>query len=185
MKTQRSRDYDHLEFLLSNPGSVRAAQIVGGMARTPTEASGTQEVPLPVNPIRRGRKRFEWLSAKHAPARSRSKMETHAERMRLKLAEADSTGLVYVIPGGQYGIAADSKWYAYIRNLLNEIRERLEALNDRFSYELSAIDPVKPLRERAEDETQHERQRPPAEIRSSVEQLTATIVIAPGAPGRN
>ena len=183
MTTQRPRDYDHTEFLLSNPSSVRAAQFVGNLKRVPMEASGTQEVPLPANPMKRGRKRFQFLSHRYNPARSRNNMVQHATNMRQKLAEADEKGF-YTATHGQWEYAADSEWVALIHRYLHEIGERLEALNQRFSYEVLDIDPVEPLPALAEDDTHRQQQRPPADIPRTVEQLTDTVVIAPGAPAR-
>ncbi len=110
-------------------------------------------------------------------------MVQHAANMSKVLAEADETGY-YTAPSGQWAYVADSEWYALIYGYLDEIRERLEALNQRFTYESSAIDPVEPLPALAEDDTQRERQRPPEDIPGTVEQLTDTVVIAPGAPAR-
>ena len=186
MTTQRSSDYDHLEFL---PGTDQAAQgwvlAMRSMTLVPMEASGTQEVPLPSNPMQRGRARYQLLSHKYDPAQSRHKMVQDTANYEQKLAEADATGFVWVHPRGQIGRAADPEWYALIYGYLDEIRERLEALNQRFTYESSAIDPVEPLPALAEDDTQRERQRPPEDIPGTVEQLTDTVAIAPGAPARS
>jgi hypothetical protein len=105
--------------------------------------------------------------------------------IKRKLAEADATGFRWIHPSGQLGYPADPEWYANMNEAIRRNRERLEALNQRFTYEVSAIDPVEPLPALAEDDTQHERQRPPEDIPGTVEQLTDTVVIAPGAPARN
>lgn len=183
MTTQRSRDYDHLEFLLDTfPRVMPAIIAVASMALAPMEASGTQEVPLPKNPMRRGRKRFQAKFCE--PAQGRNKLKQTAAKHRQKIAEADSTGFVYVEPRGQLGIAADEKWYAAMYGRLDKITELLEALNKRLSILLLAIDPVEPLPSRAEKDAQRERQRPPAYIPRILKQLTDTVVIAPGAPAR-
>jgi hypothetical protein len=185
MTTQRSRHYDHLEFLLgTGQGVRRAITAMRSMTRVPMEASGTQEVPLPSNPMQRGRARYKLLSHIYAPARSRHKMVQSTANYEQKLAEADATGFVWVHPRGQIGRAADSEWYAFMHGLLAEIRERLEALNKRLSFLLRAIDPVEPPRVLAENDARRERQRPPAYIPRILKQLTDTVVIAPGAPAR-
>lgn len=186
MTTQRSRDYDHLEFLLSTYRYVfPAIKAIHSLKRVPMEASGTREVPLPSNPMRRGRKRFQFLSHKYDPEQSRDKMVQTAANHKQKLADADSTGFVYLEPRGQLGIAADPEWYAFMHGLLDKIRERLEALNKRFSFLLLAILPVEPRDDRPKDDARLERNWPAADIPRILKQLTDTVVIAPGAPARN
>jgi hypothetical protein len=185
MTTQRSRDYDHLEFLLSGYRYVfPAIKAIRSMTQTPTEATGTQEVPLPSNPMQRGRARYKLLSHKYAAAQSRHKMVQSTANYEQKLAEADATGFVWVHPRGQIGNAPDSEWYAFMHGLLDEIRERLEALNKRLSFLLLAIDPVEPQPALAENDARRVRQLPAADIPRILKQLTDTVVIAPGAPAR-
>jgi len=141
------------------------------------------EAPLPKNPIPRGRERFRIMSLIKRPTESRRNLLQRAALLRQKLAIASAPGYTQY-ENGQAVEATSSQWHARLTALLAEIGERLEALNQRFSYEVLAIDPVEPLPALAEDDTQHEQQRPPADIPGTVEQLTDTVVIAPGAPAR-
>jgi hypothetical protein len=180
MKKFTARAYGLPYFLPSpaTPGVSPAVNAIRVLMEKPAEAR------LPENAIRRGRKRFLIMSKIKRPTESRRAMLHRGALIRQKLAITGMPGYTHYEGGRAVEVTA-SRWHARMRLLVREINERLEALNERFSYEVSAIDPVKPLPALAEDFTQHEEQRPPAEIRSSVEQLTATIVIAPGAPGRN
>jgi hypothetical protein len=141
------------------------------------------EAPLPTNPIRRGRERFRIMSLIKRPTESRREMLQRAAKIRNKLALTDIPGYTHR-ENGQAVEVTSSRWFARMSLLLQEIGERLEARRQRFTYEVSAIDPVEPLPALVEDDTQRERQRPPADIPGTVEQLTDTVVIAPGAPAR-
>ncbi len=163
--------------LPSTPGVSPAIASMRVLMRVPSEA------PLPLNAIRRGRERFRIMSLIKRPTESRRNLLQRAALLRQKLAIASAPGYTQY-ENGQAVEATSSQWHARLTALLAEIGERLEALNQRFSYEVPAIDPVEPLPALAEDDTQHEQQRPPEDIPGTVEQLTDTVVIAPGAPAR-
>jgi hypothetical protein len=140
-------------------------------------------VVLPKNPMQRGRVRFEAMSLIKRPTESARDSLQRAAKIRENLAKTDIPGYTHR-ENGQAVEVTSSRWFARMRLLLQEIGERLEARRQRFTYEVSAIDPVEPLPALAEDDTQRERQRPPEDVPGTVEQLTDTVVIAPGAPAR-
>ena len=72
------------------------------------------------------------------------------------------------------------------RDTYERIIEDMQQRRDVAVSDLQAlIDSTVPLPALAEDDTQRERQRPPEDIPGTVEQLTDTVVIAPGAPARS
>lgn len=179
--TRYSAPHSGLPYFLprsQNRGIIPASASLRVLTLEPAEA------PLPTNPIRRGRERFRIMSLIKRPTESRREMLQRAAKIRNKLALTDIPGYTHR-ENGQAVEVTSSQWFARMRLLLDEIGERLEARRQRFTYEVSAIDPLEPLPALAEDDTQRERQRPPADIPGTVEQLTDTVVLAPGAPARN
>ena len=170
-----------LPYFLPLPRTSGVSPAINSMRvlmRVPSEA------PLPKNSIRRGRERFRIMSLIKRPTESRRDSLQRAAKIRNRLSFADVPGYTHR-ENGQAVEVTSSRWFARMHLLLKEIGERLEARRQRFTYEVSAIDPVEPLPTLAEDDSQRERQRPPADIPGTVEQLTDTVVIAPGAPARN
>jgi hypothetical protein len=184
MKKFTARAYGLPYFLPSplTPGVSPAVNAIRVLMEKPAEAR------LPENAIRRGRKRFLIMSKIKRPTESRRAMLHRGALIRQKLAITDMPGYTHYEGGRAVDVTA-SQWHARMRLLVREIDERLEALNERFSYEVLAV-MAETLRAKAERDAAIDAKKlkelpPPTGERPTCELLTDTIVIAPGAPGRN